>query len=427
MQKLSGIVISLLFVSALSFAGESKITFDQTGSITEVINQIKQAAPDLSSVPAPSVGPVQRAAARKWTVMVFVNAKNNLERFGLKDVNEMEKIGSTGEVSVVVELGRMSGYDTSDGDWTGSKRYLIEKDASISKITSPVLMEIPNSDMGDWKHLVEFTKWAQEKFPAENYLLMVWNHGNGWSRDKGFESNRGISYDSETGNHMSTPQLAQALAQIGKIRIFGMDACLMQMIEVGYEIRNYAEYIVTSEETEPADGHTYNALLGPLAAKPDMTAEEFSKVIVNSYVDHHQSIGLSPGATQSSINAQALDKFTKLLDGWTAEVINADEIALVKDARSKTQSFYLKTNKDIRHFIQLVTAGTKNKALAERGKAVLNFMDTEVIVLNRKYGTKYANAYGLAVYLPDSYNTDYDTLQWANDSKWDDFIKWSVK
>ncbi|MBU2574328.1 MAG: hypothetical protein KKH28_09665 [Elusimicrobia bacterium] len=426
MKKLSGIVVSLLFASASGFADESKITFDQTGSITEIINQAEQAAPDLISVPVLSISPDEKVSkVKEWTVMVFVNAKNNLERFGLKDVNEMEMIGSTGEVNIVVELGRITGYDTSDGDWKGSRRYLIEKDASTSKVTSPVLMEIAKSDMGDWKHFVEFTKWAQEKFPAKNYMLIVWNHGNGWSKDIRFESNKGISYDSETGNHMSTPQLAQALAQIGKIQILGMDACLMQMIEVGYEIRDYAEYIVASEETEPADGYTYNTFLGPLVAKPGMTPKEFSKVTVDSYVNHYQSTGR--GATQSSINAQALDKFTKLLDDWTTEVINANEIALVKDAKSKAQSFYLKANKDIHHFIKLVTAGTQNQAALERGKAMLNFMDTEVVVHNRKYGAKYANAYGLAVYLPDSYSTNYDTLQWANDSKWDDFIKWSVK
>lgn len=421
MKKLT---LAMIAVAALASTLCAEINFDNPKfNLADEISAMELSLPEPAAVNG--INDSRARPDKKWTIMVFVNAKNNLERFGLKDVNEMEMIGSTGEVNIVVELGRISGYDTSDGDWTGSRRYLIEKDTSTSKITSPVLMEIAKSDMGDWKHLVEFTKWAQEKFPAKNYMLIVWNHGNGWNKDTEFESNKGISYDSETGNHLSTPQLAQALAQIGKIQVLGMDACLMQMIEVDYEIRNYAEYIVTSEETEPADGHTYNTFLGPLAAKPDMTAKEFSKVTVNSYVDHYQGIG--QGATQSSINVQALDKFTKLLDDWTTEVINANEIALVKDAKSKAQSFYLKTNKDIYHFIKIVTEATQNQAVLERGKAMLNFMDTEVIVHNRKYGDKYVNAYGLAVYLPNSYNTDYDTLQWANDSRWDDFIKWSIK
>lgn len=44
-----------------------------------------------------------RAAAKKmaeWTVMVFLNGKNNLEKSALRDVNEMEMAGSTDKVNI---------------------------------------------------------------------------------------------------------------------------------------------------------------------------------------------------------------------------------------------------------------------------------------------------------------------------------------
>lgn len=411
-------VVCLMFVSAYCFAGPN-IGFDQPGSVTEIINQINESSPVQESLPAPQDNKIR---TKQWTVMVFVNAKNNLERFGLKDVNEMEMIGSSSDINIVAELGRIKGYDASDGDWTGSRRYLVKKDNDTSKVTSPVLMEIAKSDMGDWKYLAEFTKWAMEKFPAKNYMLIVWNHGSGWNKDAKFESTRGISYDDETGNHITTPQLAQALAQTGRIQVFGMDACLMQMIEVDYEIKKYVDYIVASEETEPADGYTYNTFLGPLYLKPDMTPKEFSAVTVDSYTDHYQSIG--QGATQSSISAGAIDKFTKLLDEWVTEVMNANELAVVKDARTKAQSFYYSSNKDLYHFVKLVTEGTQNTSVKEKGNALLDVMIKELISYNRTYGSRYANAFGLAVYLPSYYTTAYDTLQWAKDSKWDEFIKW---
>ena len=43
---------------------------------------------------------------------------------------------------------------------------------------------------------------------------------------------------------------------------------------------------------------------------------------------------------------------------------------------------------------------------------------------NRVSGKNYPNAFGLAIYLPDSYNPGYDLLMWAADSKWGDFLKW---
>ena len=43
-----------------------------------------------------------------WTVMVFLNAKNNLEPFSFGNCEQMAKVGSTDQVNVVVEFGRPS-------------------------------------------------------------------------------------------------------------------------------------------------------------------------------------------------------------------------------------------------------------------------------------------------------------------------------
>ena len=178
--KLTGILVAVLFFTANTFALNSNISFDQNGNTAEITTEINATTPDAEIIPEPlldnkaAVLPtVEKKALKKWTVMVFVNAKNNLESYGLSDVNEMEMIGSSDEVNIVTELGRLPGYSSADGDWKGSRRYLIEKDANKYAITSPILMEIPNSDMGDWEYLVEFVKWSMEKYPAENYMLSL--------------------------------------------------------------------------------------------------------------------------------------------------------------------------------------------------------------------------------------------------------------
>ncbi|OGS07232.1 MAG: hypothetical protein A2270_11330 [Elusimicrobia bacterium RIFOXYA12_FULL_51_18] len=414
-SKIFGALATLMLVSSV-YAADG-ITFDQKGSLASVVEQVRAANPGADVIPMPG----NPKAAKNWTIMVFVNAKNNLESYGLSDVNEMEVIGSDANVNIVAELGRIDGYSSAEGDWKGSRRYLVQKDADTSKITSPIVMEIPKSDMGSWEYLVGFTKWAMEKYPARHYVLVVWNHGAGWNKERPFED-RGISYDDESGNHITTPQLSQAMAQIGKIDVFSMDACLMQMAEVGYQIKDYADYIVASEETEPGDGYTYNTWLGPLAATPDMSAADLSKAMVDSYTDHYQAI--KQGATQSSIKTASFGKLTQLLDGWTAEVMAAGDLANVKNARTKAQAFYYSTNKDLYHFVKLVSDGTASAAVAEKGKELMGFLKTDLILHNRVTGTKYANSFGLAVYIPSSYTPSYNDLTWAKDSKWDDFIKW---
>jgi clostripain len=420
LKKWLGCMGLLAILSSVAPAMEIAVNFDGTANGTK---EFVPADAAVTIPPEPAQQPEASVGSKEWTVMVYVNAKNNLERFGLKDVNEMEAVGSNDKVNVVVELGRIAGYDSSDGNWTGSKRYLVKKDANPSKITSPVLQTIARADMGDYKHLVEFGTWAKTNFPAKHYMLVVWNHGSGWDKSRAYLSFRGISYDDESGNHITTPQLGKALKEIGKVDIYGSDACLMQMPEVTYELMPYADYIVGSEETEPGDGYTYDALLEPLAANPGMSAEEFGRVAVNAYSDHYQEI--NEGATQSLINTAQLPKFAALLNDWTAAVIAANEIDSVKRARDNTQSYAVAENKDLYHFIQRVVAGTKNSDVQQKGADLMSFISKDLVLLNRTVTDGYADSHGIAIYLPDwSFSSSYSELAWANNTQWDKFVKW---
>ncbi|MFA6319145.1 MAG: hypothetical protein WC943_17165, partial [Elusimicrobiota bacterium] len=142
------VLTTLLAVPAAVFAAD-KVDFDQGVNVQAVIQDIKEAAGA-----EPSDGGFKLKGLREWNVMVFINGKNNLEGYGLKDVNEMELIGSDDKVAVTVELGRIKGYSSEDGDWVGSRRYLIKKDSDGNKIASPVLQDLGKVDMGDWKHMV---------------------------------------------------------------------------------------------------------------------------------------------------------------------------------------------------------------------------------------------------------------------------------
>ncbi|MEM4368397.1 MAG: clostripain-related cysteine peptidase, partial [Candidatus Anstonellales archaeon] len=420
-QHIKKPAVARFIVSNLAFAG-----FDFDGSKKTEPISIKLLADDVET-PKVNISKDETTSVnvKEWTIMVFLNAKNNLESYGLKDVNEMEMVGSSDKVNIVVEFGRIKGYSTDDGDWTGCRRYYITKDNDTKKINSPIIEERAKCDMGSWEYLVDFAKWSMTKYPAKKYVLIVWNHGSGW--DKGSDISqllidKGISYDDETRNHITTPQLRMAMEKIGKVDIFAMDACLMQMVEVGYEIKDYASYIVASEETEPADGYTYNTWLEPLIKEPTMDAKKLSVAMVNSYTDHYQSIG--QGATHSSLALTKMEKLKNVVDAFIDAVIGSNDIANAKNARTNAQKFYYSSNKDLYHFVKLMVDATQVPEVKAKGSQLLNFMKDELIIHNRAYGSRYANAYGIAVWVPTYYSTSYDELIWAKDSKWDEFIKW---
>lgn len=396
-----------------------------------------QAAPDIFDG-GPLAGKIaamevpQPPPAREWTIMVYMNAKNDLEEFGLKDLNEMEMVGSSDGVAVVAELGRIDGYDTGEGDWKGVRRYLVRRDSDTSAITSPVLADLGAADMGDWRNLAGFVKWAKAAYPAKKYMLIVWNHGTGWEAKGLRPRERGISYDEGTGHHIDTPQLGLALKEAGKIDVFATDACLMQMAEVVYELKDAADFIVGSEETEAGDGYTYDAFLGPLAASPDMSPEALAAHAVDAYCDHYLPLG--DGSTQSYIRTAELPVFLSLVNDWTAAVVRADlDRSVVKEAVRLAKYYEARDNKDFYNFIELVVKGTRSPEVARKGKALMAFISGRLVGRSRYTNlvdgwwgpVDYSDSHGIAVYLPAFLNNPpYDSLRWAKDSAWREFIRW---
>ena len=356
---------------------------------------------------------------KEWTIMVYVNGKNNLMPYALKDMNEMEKIGSSDKVNVVAETGLIAGYGTMP--WTGTARFLIKKDSDINKVSSPILQNLGKSDMGDYKNVVAFVKWAQAAYPAKHYMLVVWNHGAGWIKSR-VEVTKGISYDDETGNHINTPQMGLMMKAIGKIDVYGSDACLMQMPEVNYEIKDYVDYIVGSEETEPGDGYTYDLLLGPLVKNPMMSAADLGKLAVNAYADHYGT----QDHTQSLVLASGMNGLLNPLNNFVAAAMATNEQALIKTAMGGAQSYAYAENKDLWHFLSLYSASTKDANVKATAKALQDYLTGDLVLLNR-VNSNYANSHGLAIYMPGYTNSAYAELAWAKAAQWDEFIAWYSK
>ena len=408
-------------ITAVSTLVSASVNFDtpNTTNIRQEISALELSVPSVSVAADPS-----DRATKEWTIMVFINAKNNLERYGLLDMNEMEMIGSTDKVNIVTELGRINGYDSSDGNWISSRRYLVTKDANMSKIASPVVADLGKVDMGDYRHLAEFANWAKTNYPAKKYMLIVWNHGSGWDKYVRMGQTRGISYDDETGNHITTPQLGMALKAMGGVDVYGSDACLMQMPEVTYEIKDYVQYIVGSEETEPGDGYTYNDFLGPVVAKPTMGAEELGRIAVDAYANHYQNMGQE--YTQSLVKASAMAGFVTVMNNFADAMVASGEKAVVKAAISNAQNYAVSDNRDIAHFAQLMAATTQNASVKSAAQAVESYVKFNLVTHNRQLN--YNDSYGIAGYMPGYYyNSQYNSLAWAAVSKWDEFIGWYLK
>ncbi|MCR4819681.1 MAG: hypothetical protein K5838_00980 [Elusimicrobiales bacterium] len=425
--------IAMLFSASFAAAADMAVDFDRGGfNYKEALKNTVTAAPDASAVAVEAMPSQLRASQAEWTIMVFVNGKNNLEKFALRDMNEMEMIGSTDKVNIVVELGRMAGFDSSDGDWTGVRRYLVQKDNDPYKITSPVVQDLGMKDMGSYQSVIDFGNWAKQNYPAKKYMLIFWNHGAGWIKSVGLYGNKGISYDDQSNNHIDTPQMAKILQAIGGVTVMGSDACLMQMAEVVYEVKNHVPYIVGSEETEPGDGYTYNTFLDPVVKNPSMTGAQLARVAVDAYSDHYDA--QSGGYTQSFVYANAVPQFLQLVNAFAYEVTKANDVEAAKYARDNAVKFAYPENKDLYDFVSLLISKSNNKAVKEKGQALMNYITHNLVGHNRtkdEPGSWWSSpnplsrAKGIAVYLPNkAVPASYQEMQWAKYSNWDEFVAW---
>ena len=141
-------------------------------------------APDAASA-AQSSPPSFRAPA-KWTYMVYMSADNNLEDEGILNLNQMEAVGSGGGLEIVAQFDRSPDYDTTNGNWTDTRRFYVTQDSDPAIINSQMLQDMGEVDMGRMESLRDFIVWAVGNYTAERYYLDVWGHGGGWRDGRGF-------------------------------------------------------------------------------------------------------------------------------------------------------------------------------------------------------------------------------------------------
>jgi hypothetical protein len=453
---LAGLTISFTFWGLSGVKAENNFSLDAVSA-----SDIKSSGEKSANQTGRLADPVP-AAPKEWTVMIFMNAKNNLSQsllYGLsgkwaeKDIAEMKKIGTTDKVNVVLD------YGTSG---LGAKRVLVGKNSET------VFSQDPAADMGDYKRVIEFGKWAKTAFPAKRYMFVLWNHGLGWidpvlshASPAGI-SERGILFDDETKNYVRTRELGEILRQTAYMDVFVMNACLMQMAEVGYEVKDNTGLIVASEETMLAYGFDYKKLLTYLNANTGATNEQLSDFFINWEKEFFATganligpinIPLSAiAATLSTVRPGALNELPAYLDAFAGAAMKNRETEAVKYAIENAVRFSSldpKNDKqkliapyvDLYDFAHAVSgvSGYETQMAAEK---LMKFIKTKLVMrsvgLNKDQvnGYDYAKAGGIAITmtmkaktLPPSlgalYETKYSDLSLSKASLWDEFVAWA--
>jgi len=382
------------------------------------------------------------ATPREWTVMVYMNGKNNLEPDALANFHAMAAVGSTEKVAVLAQLGRPKKrrHTDADGNWSGVYRFVIEKDMDPLPDKGTNVEALGESiDMGSTDCLRSFVKWARATYPANRYMLVIWNHGQGWRFQLAKNENlraaasrgdtgsiplpatladappvggyRAVSSDDDTGSILYNKQIqdvVEAEFKARKLDLLGYDACLMAMLETAYAFSPSTEVMVASQDLEPAAGWDYEAWLAPLVAKPQMSAEDVAKKVVDGYeVLNKNKYFTTLSALRLNGIRQSSASLSSFADAMRAAPMQERKALL--DARLTLKSYGdwanppLFTSVDLVSLLSRYEQSTANSSL--RASAALARQSLKAHVLRNYASTRSTGPYGsegIAIYFPRS-------------------------
>jgi|GEM_PF-1195747 len=355
----------------------------------------------------------------EWTFMVYLDADNDLEAYGIDNFLQMSSVGSSSDVNIVVQFDRIAGDDNRYDDWDTCKRFLVT--AGMEPTAGNALQDIGEVNMGNPDTLADFATWAIDNYPAQHYALVLWNHGDAWRT--------GLCLDeTSSDDYLTTPELKQALQATNTntgvtFDILGFDACLMATAEVDYQIRDYANIRVGSEELEPVEGWPYDDILGALIANSAMTPEGLATEIVNDYI---ASYGTAGDETQSAVDLTCSGSLAAYTSSFAQALIDAGDWSVVDTARTSVEKFGSapRLDVDLYHFAALVEAGSDDATVDAAAQDLMNAITPMVIA--EGHGSLHADVHGVSIYFPadeSNYDAAYATdVDFTADTQWDEFL-----
>ena len=412
------------------------------------------------------------AALAEWTILVYMAGDNDLDSFGGKDLQEMKSVGSTDKVHVVVQR---------DSAAQGAHRYYMRKGTTLKQ---DEVKDLGETNTGDPRVLEEFLNWGLSTYPAKRTMAVLWNHGNGWDDTdiyaaakarglkpmhaatdgvrrsgggirNGFAVSRGvkiprargsffvtafvmnevggqrraIAFDDKAQDFLDSVELKNVFASVAtkakkKFDVIGMDACLMSMVENGLQVQGAGEVFCGSQEVEPGDGWPYDRILKALTAKPIMTGQQLSSLIVNEFVGSYSK---DEAVTQSAFDLAALTAVRKSADALgdllVKALANPDDLAVegaINRARKQSQKY------EHPDYVDLCDFTTKLAALwpgAGNAASAVQLAIGKCVFANAAPHPNVSQSHGLSIYLPvDKVNDLYARLDIASGG-WAKFLK----
>lgn len=332
------------------------------------------------------------------TLMIYMVASDLESKAGAAtlDVNEIKNSGvNLDDVNVIIYAG-------------GTKQWHNDfQNNGIYKLTNngfELVHQDTDRSMAEPETLTYFLSYVKENYPTDLYDLILWDHGGGPIYGYGIDEAHSSLIKTSL---LSIEDLKNAIAASPfgkeKLEFIGFDACLMATVEVASELRNYAYYMIASQESEPGHGWDYQ-FLNTVNRNTDTLT--IGKTIVDNYVDYYEKLSSSYSRgfgtiTLSMIELGKVEKINNQLNGLFDDLeitLNQGGYSNLVNQITRAQAFGVTTQAsydllDLYGILQQLENNSPDKVNSVKSAI------EEAVVYNR---SNVSTAYGLSIYYPYS-------------------------
>lgn len=244
---------------------------------------------------------------RKWTVIVYMVADTGASFYlsAMDNLTQMTTAEFNEEIKVLV-------HTDAPSPWV-SKSWEVKTGTAT-----------PLEQGWDHKCFLDFARKCVREYDAENYLIVLWGHGEGIDWKQKILANSLLDANSiRVGKRLwqgsertlEVVQIGQTLRELHKELenlgsnlkkdrvVVGFDACLMAMVEVYSEIQPYVSWAVAANDEIPDSGWPYDRILTKLGRDPGrVRPENLANAIVEECVESYSHLNNKSAVSFSACN-----------------------------------------------------------------------------------------------------------------------------
>lgn len=334
----------------------------------------------------------------EWSVLVYLQADNNLNDYIQTDLDELMVVGSTPDVNVLVLV---------DGLYQPAYLWrVVEGDLEPTSYENNGV-EI---NTGDPETLRGFVEFSDSNWPAERMMLFFWDHGSN-IKGVGIDETTGVEGESDWLSHQ---EVIEALSGY-KVDIIASDECIVGQIEVAYEysLGLDTDYLVASEGYIGWRGFTYDTILQRLNVEPTMSTERAAVILTEEFTEYFSN----PPYMSESLTMQAVIKLADVPDlvedyGTFTDLLLEDLDSYYNIIWTAQRSGILTWGErgnagitDLTHFVEHIVDNVKDADVVAAGEAVLEDLSEVIVDLGVTRQTDQLGYHGLGIFFPHSYGS----------------------